>query len=380
VLSDVDYDACVGLIYDSVVEPLRLQHALTEIIRMVNAPGAHLVAFEKSTMEVRLSAITGLPLLAEIDYNERYAKLDPRAPFYLAARVGEWRSCHDYLSQDFVDKNEFFQDFLIPYGGRYCSCGKLYENDSYTVFLGVHRGIGLGPLDENAIHVLERLTPHLVRAMQLIFRHSQLQNQWAIVKATLDMLDYGAFVCDETASILVANESALARAEHDDGVRIVNGRLVLRDTTAQGQLRALLRSASETRDATNNATGILVPRALRLPLQLIARKVEPDRTLLRGGDRGLWSVMLSDPQETSAPTIRALSLLYGLTPAETRIATMLVAGFTVEQIANEIQISKNTVSTHLKSLFLKTSTARQAELVRLFSSPPAIRAPAASEN
>ena len=81
-------------------------------------------------------------------------------------------------------------------------------------------------------------------------------------------------------------------------------------------------------------------------------------------------VMITDPGEAETMT-SAVGRLHGLTAAESRIAGGIVQGRTLQEIAGEAGISLETVRTHLKRIFRKTSTRRQAELVRLFVSSQA---------
>ncbi|MBI2320469.1 MAG: hypothetical protein HYU75_26570, partial [Betaproteobacteria bacterium] len=207
-MDESKYDAIVGAIYDVALEPLRLTSAVALVVDAIKATGAHLVGLNKATGEVVLSSITGFPLLGEIDYSERYGKLDPRAPVSLAAPEGSWVSCHHHITQAFVDRSEFYQDFLIPYGSRWVSLGKFLDTPDYAIVLGVHQGPERKPLDEGQLEFLRRLTPHFCRAMRLLHEASRLGNQWAVVKATLDGLDYAATVCTSEAEILVPNEAA----------------------------------------------------------------------------------------------------------------------------------------------------------------------------
>lgn len=63
-----------------------------------------------------------------------------------------------------------------------------------------------------------------------------------------------------------------------------------------------------------------------------------------------------------------LKALYGLTRKETRLVNGLLGGQSLEEYCDANFITANTVRTHLKSIYRKTGTNRQAELVRLFSS------------
>src|SRR5262249_25017234 len=54
---------------------------------------------------------------------------------------------------------------------------------------------------------------------------------------------------------------------------------------------------------------------------------------------------------------------FRLTPSEARLALRLVTGETQRSAAAELHISYETARTRLKSIFSKTGTCRQAELV-----------------
>lgn len=54
---------------------------------------------------------------------------------------------------------------------------------------------------------------------------------------------------------------------------------------------------------------------------------------------------------------------FGLTPAELQVAALLAQGKTLLQIAADLGISRATVAFHLRHIFQKTDTNRQAELV-----------------
>ena len=62
-------------------------------------------------------------------------------------------------------------------------------------------------------------------------------------------------------------------------------------------------------------------------------------------------------------SIDVLRSHFGLTPAEARLALHLVAGETLRSAEAKLSMTYETARTHLKSIFQKTGTCRQAELV-----------------
>ena len=57
--------------------------------------------------------------------------------------------------------------------------------------------------------------------------------------------------------------------------------------------------------------------------------------------------------------------LFGLTPAEALLASELARGFSLDEAARHLGISRNTARVHLQAIFTKTRTTRQAELLQL---------------
>jgi DNA-binding CsgD family transcriptional regulator len=63
------------------------------------------------------------------------------------------------------------------------------------------------------------------------------------------------------------------------------------------------------------------------------------------------------------PQAAFLKSRFDLTPAEARIVLRLVAGDSLQSAAKALGVTYGTVRTHLKAVFQKTGTCRQAELV-----------------
>ena len=63
------------------------------------------------------------------------------------------------------------------------------------------------------------------------------------------------------------------------------------------------------------------------------------------------------------PQAAFLKCRFDLTPAEARIVLRLVAGDSLQSAAKALDITYGTARTHLKTVFHKTGTCRQAELV-----------------
>ena len=62
--------------------------------------------------------------------------------------------------------------------------------------------------------------------------------------------------------------------------------------------------------------------------------------------------------------------LFGLTPTEARVAGALANGARTLDVAEMLDVSTTTIAFHMRNLFQKTGTNRQADLVALILAGP----------
>jgi DNA-binding CsgD family transcriptional regulator len=80
--------------------------------------------------------------------------------------------------------------------------------------------------------------------------------------------------------------------------------------------------------------------------------------------------LITNAEASAALPREILSVLFGFTSSEVEVANGLLAGLSLEQIAESREVSQGTTRTQLKSLLHKTGTRRQGELIRLLLSLP----------
>jgi DNA-binding CsgD family transcriptional regulator len=78
-------------------------------------------------------------------------------------------------------------------------------------------------------------------------------------------------------------------------------------------------------------------------------------------------LLLTEVGPKPAPNEPLLAEAFGLSPAEVRLATRLTTGASLETVSAERGVALITVRNQLKSIFAKTDTHRQSELIALLS-------------
>jgi DNA-binding CsgD family transcriptional regulator len=149
-------------------------------------------------------------------------------------------------------------------------------------------------------------------------------------------------------------------------VRVRNRQLVLCDRRASAELDAFIDQLRTTPDtAALQYPPIVVQRGEKRPLVLRILPVDGAARAPFLGARAL--LLLLDLNAKLSPDPAVVARAFGLSPAETRLASLIAGGSALERAAEELGVSRETARNQLKSVFAKTDTHRQAELVALLA-------------
>ena len=80
--------------------------------------------------------------------------------------------------------------------------------------------------------------------------------------------------------------------------------------------------------------------------------------------------IIGDPERTQPIVPEALRTVYGLTPAEARLAIAIANGLSLDEIAALEAAQKGTLRSQLKAIFQKVGLNRQADLVKVLMTGP----------
>jgi DNA-binding CsgD family transcriptional regulator len=78
-------------------------------------------------------------------------------------------------------------------------------------------------------------------------------------------------------------------------------------------------------------------------------------------------LLVVDLEKPLLPSTQLLRRIFGLTPAESKVVYGLASGFSPNDVANNHGVRKTTVRTQLASVFAKTHTTSQTDLIGLLA-------------
>jgi DNA-binding CsgD family transcriptional regulator len=92
-----------------------------------------------------------------------------------------------------------------------------------------------------------------------------------------------------------------------------------------------------------------------------------------GHFHGAALVMFSDPRSQIVAPDKVITEMFGISPAEGRLASALIGGESLVDYAARIGISTNTAKTQMRQIFYKTGYSRQSDLIRAALDNPIVR-------
>ncbi len=192
-------------------------------------------------------------------------------------------------------------------------------------------------------------------------RLDKLERENALASSVLDHLVLGIIFVRPGGRVDQMNEVAKNLIAQEDGLSLSDGHLVAENAEENRVLLELIDEACEG-------------RVDQRPLRLQRSSGGTIELVVRSSEDGAL-VAVADPSPSPGATPEVLRGLYGLTPTEGRVASLLVCGSTSREIAARLGIGVETVRTHIKHILGKTGCHRQVDLVRrLVLGPGGLRA------
>lgn len=266
-----------------------------------------------------------------------------------------------------LEKSEYYNDYLAPQDVYHSVAAVIEKKSDRLIHVGFVRPKRAAAFGVSEVEFLQFLAPHLQLAMQVRKRLQNLEGAKAAMLEALDYLPFGVFLLDASGRVIESNNKADAMSKPRDGFYISNRQLIAMRSDENIRLK------NSIRDAVGVYTGAGVKAASVVRLSRPSGRrpfilcVAPLRVSIpaRLASRIVAAVFVSDPNSESKPDSALWRACFAFTPAEIRLASLLLAGKTVKEASDLLQVTTNTTRTQLKSIMSKTGTCRQSELVRV---------------
>ncbi|WP_028216471.1 helix-turn-helix transcriptional regulator [Paraburkholderia oxyphila] len=375
-LSNERYEEMIHLLYEAVAEPSGWPALFTALGEAIDANVIHMLALDKKHGSLSYSDGFNLPVEGELAYIQKYGSIDPRLALMLQRKPGDWIHCHEVFNEEFVSRDPFYQDFLIPIGRRYVSGCKLVDDENVCVIFSVLRGVGENPLGVPEVRFLDKLLPHLTRAVRMQIQNYTFSTKALVGHALVNKLRQPVMLLTTDSSVVLANEAATRLLTATSLASIAEGKLRLpAEYQAQfldecARLEGLARGEVETPEEVSTYRSIAMTTRSRdghavESLYAFFTLLVPPKVSGAFGLRPLVLLLFYHPDSALPVDSELLSAAFNLTPAEIRVCRLLGEGLSPKEIAFRLGTQYETVRKQLQSIYRKTNTDRQSELMRL---------------
>jgi DNA-binding CsgD family transcriptional regulator len=354
-----DSATLVDEIYEAPFIPERWPSILQKLAWMTDGEGGLLITVDGSRTRNWIACPFATPLMKR--YIEGgYEKYNIRPQRGLAKRYAGFMTDLDVMTEAEMAADPIYQEVLRPAGvgwtaGTYIPipCGDL-------VAVAFDRRTERGSYERAALALLDGFRPHLARAGLLAARLHLEQARSAT--DTMARLGLPAAAIDGAGRVVAKNE-LLDTLPDQIGVK-ARDRLHL----LNGHANALFaRSLESMASDSERVSSIPLPAGEESPPAVL--HLLPIRRMAHDIFARTAALVVATPlAPASIPQADLLGGLFDLSPAEDRVARALMSGMSLQDCAMNFGVSQETVRKQLKSVFAKTATSRQTELLQLLAS------------
>jgi DNA-binding CsgD family transcriptional regulator len=358
----------IGSVYDAAAEPTVWEPFLEQLTKISRADSAALVMHNLGLAVHTITASWETDADADRLYQQHYGSVDVWTMKAQSKPAGYVCTSDSLCPPEELATTEFYNDFLSRYGiahGMFGMFGMVEGDTTSLASISLYRGPRSGKFRISDLGILNLLIPHIRRAFKLHFQFSQLKGRSEGIEAALNMLVTGVIFLGAESEVLLMNRKAEKLLGSKDGLISVWGKLSAAVRAESARLQALIHGAVQTGRGSGLSAGgtILISRENRRPLSITVAPLREINTSL--SQRPAAVLFVSDPDRNSELPCDLLRSCYGLTPAEGRLAMVLMDGHSLKEAADSCGVTYNTAKSQLKIIFSKTHVQRQSELIRL---------------
>ncbi|MDX1693304.1 MAG: helix-turn-helix transcriptional regulator [Ketobacteraceae bacterium] len=341
---------------------------LTQLKQLLNLQHATLIVRPPSANDAGLIYTSGedadIPILGDEvgSYTSLYAQ-DPLVTLPLKKLT----VIEDIMPRTQLLKNEYYQLFLKPFDIYYIAgIDWLYDKES-RISIRFTRTEEQGGFGEDEKAFLELLVPHLEQSVSLGIQLRQLDSERQIYADSISKRSIGIITLNKNGAILQCNATAERYLNEGDGFKESQNKIKLNNSTENELFNKYISEAltaikQKGRDQIN---ALAASRDSGKAGYQIMIKPMPVDFHNESDVTPYLTVLIQDPEKNLEISVRTLMNLYQLTMSEATIAILLAEGHTTDEVATELDIKKNTVRAHLRSMFVKMGVTQQSMLVSL---------------
>lgn len=363
----IDLIDCIG---EAALDPELWPSVLTKLADVMGAAKAAVAAADRREQAFALIAPRTDPQFLA-SYKDYWALHNPLWARSTIRPPGEIFSLDDLMPREDFTKTAIYNEWWRP-----ARCGlavlgaNLFVEGEFSALICVDNAPERDVIGGEQVRIFALMLRHIERAVRIQRRLWRLDLDRDTSADQLETLPHAVLLVDSGARIVFANAAAEAILVSGDWLRRQGGCL---DTAGSGPLRELIASCGarpRSGLSKNRGGDFEIARGPgQAPLQVMVAPLGVKGLFVDVPWLGLRTpvaiITVTDPDVERRRLEQRLRDSFGLTPAESGLATEIVKGDGRKAAAQRRGVALSTARAQLSSIYDKTGTRRQAELVRL---------------
>jgi DNA-binding CsgD family transcriptional regulator len=358
----------IGTLYDTAIDPSAWNLFLRQWGSGANdGCNVNTIIFDKRRKDHNvLPYVYGIEDRLLQGFVSHYHQFNPYAPLAMNFEAGVMIDGTEMTKRFREQGNAFVNEWMPDAGVSNVLGGAILRSADVNMVLSMQhpwqseRDIG------RVMGELEILMPHLQKAAligNLLGEYRQMSHS---LQQMLDCLNIGCLLLGHKGNVLYHNQRAQEILREQDGLSLLNGQLSAWGSADHNTLQAAIQKSCAFPFGIQDGVRDIIRikrRQGRSSYHLLFAPVM-GRHLMTLYPQATAIVFIKSPEDAFAPPLEQIAHLYGFTNAESKLATSLAQGQTLEEFSAANSITRETVKAQLKQVTTKLGVSRQAEVVR----------------
>lgn len=375
------YEDLVELIYQIPLNPQNWNYFASRLNEVLEASLVQIAAMDLKQQVMSYCVGKGtmsddLLATAQVMHLHYPAEADPRWPRILDPQRQGWYQSHTHIDDTYIAASDLYQEILLPIGLHYLAVHDLLWDNELCVVFGVHTSKERQPLGEEELAFLNKLLPHLRRIVAIQRYLYTFSNNAIVGHALVDKLSNPVLLLN-LAGFIVHQNTALEKLSSETQLFKRYGNRLILPEPFQSQLHAKLQQIEHSyRHQQLSQQQKFEDECIKLSsetgesLYIFVSLLISEQEMRTFGIRPLMMLTFYHPDFTPTVDVHLLRRVFHLSVTESQVVLLFIEGYSVKEIAQKHRVESDTIRKQLQSIYKKTSTSRQAELVKLLLNLP----------
>lgn len=362
-----DHEELISIIYSAPINPENWSYVLDGISALTNSRGSALMVERKDGWVGWRASVSLQPQInfyLEKYNNTKFGLINNRIK---AKNSPEFFANHQLFDEAEWQNTIFMKNYGEPNGLGHLVTTYIELPHGDKIAIASARDASKEKYEDHTIEKLNAIRPHLARAAMLTTNLGMKRLTSAV--ETVGNLSLPVMLIDTTGKIYLSNDDLgifknYFSMKHENKIDLSSRMKAIITSITSKDSAQINRAKSVPLRTANDEPAIL--HLMPLP------SFYADFFNESPSEKGTFDVsnimlILTPVMRDDETNTQIIASLFDLTATEAKVASKLSLGASIDQVSGAMSVSKETIKTHMKSIFMKTGVNRQAQLVSLVS-------------